>query len=72
MILQNSSTQFDNSDFDKDEDIPNFNSKIPFDSQKWKDFISNKYMPSSLHRKSKKEYRNRSSEFTKHNLNMVD
>ena len=66
------STLLDNSDIDKDEDVPNFGSKAPFDTQKCDDLSNNKHSVNSLHRKAKKEFRNRSSEFTKHNLNMVD
>ena len=50
------------------------NLKISFDSKSRQVSINdtNKFTPNSLHRKVKKEFRNRSSEFSKSNMNMID
>lgn len=64
------STQFDCSDTDKD--VPDFGFKAPFNSQQYDGLSNNKLIASVQNHKAKKEFRNRSSEFTKHNLNMVD
>lgn len=67
-----SSNNLKNLDIDKSKNETELNSEVPFDSQNCEDYQKNKFTANTLRRKDNKEFRNRSSEFTKHNLHMVD
>jgi hypothetical protein len=62
------------SDTENHESPINSNVKLSFDSKSKHTSISgsDKFIPSSVQKKTKKDIRNRSSEFSKNDLNMVD